>query len=156
MRRRNLNIKYICYSVVLIVLLICSVQDIRCKKIHVQIPIVAGFFGGVMWLVCGEKLIADLIYDCVPGVVLILSSILSKEKIGLGDGMIVVMIGLLTEVDFTFYVVMLSFGISVCCFGLNGLMCNIRRKYEDKMKEIAFVPCIFAAYIFVSIFKIII
>lgn len=151
-----MNIEYISYSVALIVLLICSVQDVRYKKIHVQIPVVAGFCGGVMWFECGEKLIADLIYGCVPGIVLILSSILSKEKIGLGDGVIVTMIGLLTEVDFTFYVVMLSFGISMCYFVLNGLMCNIRRKYEDKTKEIVFVPCIFAAYIFVSVFKIII
>ena len=58
----------------------------------------------IYWIFKGEFSWQELLWNAIPGVMLLLLSIITKENIGYGDGLTVIVLGLWTGIWFTFYV----------------------------------------------------
>ena len=69
-----------------------SIWDVRCKEIPVK-PLLAGLFAGLVYGVWREDGWL-LLMGIIPGVLLIFMSFLTKEKVGYGDGIMVIVLGL--------------------------------------------------------------
>lgn len=95
-----------------ILLVICSIQDIRTKKIYAILPTAGGvtcLLINVFYFKCS---INSVCADAGIGIVLTIYALASKEKIGLGDCIVLIMIGLACGMYITGLVMMISSIIS--------------------------------------------
>ena len=80
----------------LVLMLICSVVDIRTKEIplwEIAICAVLSTAKVVLDLRGGEADIAGIIFSLLPGAFLLVLSFITKEGIGYGDGLMVLLMG---------------------------------------------------------------
>ncbi len=83
------------WGISLIFIIICTIFDIRKKEIPVFL---IGLFGCISILtigIIGEKTWADIACSLVPGSILLLLSLCTRESIGYGDGMVALVLGIL-------------------------------------------------------------
>ncbi len=84
-------------TLVLILLCISSVFDIRKKELPLLI-LIAGFFaafGIEMWCICrGLETVSGIAESLLPGVFFLLLSFFTREKVGYGDGLLLIVLGL--------------------------------------------------------------
>lgn len=84
-------------SLVLVLLCICSVFDIRKKELPLLI-LIAGFsaaLGIEIWYIWkGLETFAGIAESLLPGVFLLLLSFCTREKVGYGDGLMLIILGL--------------------------------------------------------------
>ena len=85
------NVKVV---VVGIMLLICAVEDMYYKKLHVALLAAYGVAGFVIYIMDGAMSILDFSGGMGIGFILILLSYLSRGAIGLGDGILFVITGM--------------------------------------------------------------
>lgn len=82
---------------VLLVLCICSAIDIKKKEVPLIILLI-GFSAALginIWQICkGELFILEMAVSVMPGVFFLLLSFCTGEKIGYGDGLLIVFLGL--------------------------------------------------------------
>ena len=71
-----------------------SLEDIREKKITVNITLFSGIIGIVMHLLFQNQSIYEMLAGMLPGVGILLLSRLTKGKIGMGDGIVFMLTGL--------------------------------------------------------------
>lgn len=121
------------------VFLILSVYDVRSKRIPAP-----GFITvAVLSVLClilnneGDLRFTDIIFSCMPGLVLVVLSILSDGKIGVGDGLLIACLGPGLGLERIAYVLMGAL-LAVSVFG--GILLISRR--GRKNTEIPFVPFI--------------
>ncbi len=142
-----MNILYVLIDVILIIYLtVMSYTDIKTKTISLKISIIiATIFlliqiiifkfhvkSVLLWCLCG----------CVVGTTLLILAFITRENIGYGDGIVVLVIGLAIGLKSTFIVCTIGFLLSaiVACFFL------IRKK--SKKTSMPFIPFIYIGYIF--------
>ncbi len=123
-------------------LLLCCWQDIRKKKIHV---ILIGI-GCVAVLFCsfltGELTIWSRLAGLSPGVVLLVINRITGGQIGIGDGLIVSIMGIgLGFNEIAFILAYGLFGSGIFSIGLI-LFCKVNRKVT-----IPFIPFILLGYL---------
>ncbi len=85
--------------------LVCAVCDIRSRRINSKGAICVGGLALLcnLWLMqLQERTIWDLGAALLPGVFLILVSLFTREKIGYGDGVCIVVLGLFAGAQITF------------------------------------------------------
>lgn len=116
-------------------------SDIRRKEICLwTIPLfLAGEAG---WLILGEGQSLWIFLGVIPGVVLLLFSILSEEALGRGDGLVAMVLGIYTgalEAVLTISLAFLAAGI------YSGILWIC--KYKKNTDSIAFVPFLLIGYI---------
>lgn len=85
---------------------------------------------------------ADLGFRLIPGALLLLFAVLSKGKVGTGDGMVFLMIGLYCSVGQVIGLMAGSF-LTSCVVAV--VLTVVKRK--GKTDTFPFVPCIFAVYL---------
>ena len=104
----------------LILTLVCAVYDVRKKRIPI-LPIVFGIlFAAIVrirhiW--AGEAAFLEIILSILPGIFILTVGFCSKEKVGYGDGILLVMIGLMTGFLFCLGVLCISLAGS-CIYAL--------------------------------------
>lgn len=80
-----------------VLLCICSVFDIRKKELPLMI-LITGFLvalGIEMWCIWkGLESVAGIAESLLPGVFLLLLSFCTREKVGYGDGLLLIVLGL--------------------------------------------------------------
>lgn len=95
-------------AIVFTLLCICSVFDIRKKEIPFII-LLAGFlsaFGADVWLIWkGLTSVAEVAASILPGVFFLLLGFCTGEKIGYGDGLLLIIIGLFLGFGRSFLIV---------------------------------------------------
>lgn len=77
-----------------ILLGICCVYDLSYKKIPLLFLLCGAAFGTVL-LWRGDVVWGEVMFSLVPGVILLLMGFFSGEKIGYGDGALVIVLGIL-------------------------------------------------------------
>ena len=107
-------------------------EDIEERKISINKIIVFGS-AAVFYLMLMENVTyKDVIQRMLPGMTLLLLALVSKESIGYGDGMSVLVLGLWTGAFFTLSAVC----IGIWSAGIWSLICLFRRRKEP----IPFIP----------------
>lgn len=122
------------YCGVLIFLAILSSEDIREKRISVKTVLLGALTAIICRLTSGQTSGIEIAGSLVPGALLLLLSVITKESIGKGDGIVVMVLGLWIGGQMTFLVVCLA----VWAAGIFAAVFLIRKKHE----LIPFIPCL--------------
>ena len=78
---------------ILIFLIICSISDIKSKKIYVKWWVVFSVAGVVESILLDTNWVIKILFGILPGLLLYIFSIVSKGEIGKGDSFVVMCIG---------------------------------------------------------------
>lgn len=131
----------------IVILIISSVFDIRWKKVPLFILIGGGVWA-VLWICInifissmGETLMASAV-AVIPGAGLIALSFLTDKKIGYGDGIIMMILGVLQGLG----TIVLVFSIGLFLQSLAAVVLLIMKK-ADKQTCIPFIPFLLVAEI---------
>lgn len=132
-------------SCVDIILLIClailSIWDIKKKMIPVIPIVLTGILLAGYRLWTGVGLIVPGL-GLLPGIVLLIAALCTKESIGYGDGLVFCMIGIGCGVQKTMAVL----GLSLLAAALTAMVVLVTRKGNRKTK-LPFLPCILLGYL---------
>ncbi|MCI8365502.1 MAG: hypothetical protein HFG34_11235 [Eubacterium sp.] len=84
------------YSILFIYLLIMSVYDVRRKEIHIGVTLLTGSVLAAIrvFQFYHEGVSLELVFGVVPGILVILLSYFTHGKIGMGDGFVLIVCGL--------------------------------------------------------------
>lgn len=133
-------------AILLIILLVCGIQDIKSKRISLWIIILGALLIVSGALISGRCSVFDRIGGLAVGACVLLISIATKGKIGLGDGLLLCVTGLT-----------LGFWGNIELFGLALLLAAVLSifllvfRLADRKKSIPFVPFLFFGYLFIMI-----
>lgn len=141
------QIEYIVSVILFLWLLLCSIQDIKKKKINVYL-ILAGLLMpliGIIWN--GEFNYLHSLEGMSLGLILLCISFITKGQIGVGDGMIVCITGLCLGFSGNAMLLVISlFGSAIVSIILLAF------KIVGRKKTIPFVPFILFGYMGVLLF----
>lgn len=115
-------------------MLISTVTDIKNKTIPISVMILFGIFAAV-YAVIGNKHILEIIYSLTPGAFLLALSLCTRESIGYGDGLLVMVLGVLVGFSICLLTVISGMIIS----GVFALILLIFRKVNGKTR-LPFIP----------------
>lgn len=132
------KIVHIC---LIIILGVICVFDIERKKIPVYMLIVLAAAGIISNFTVGEFDIEKRIIAMLPGMILLIVSMITKQQIGYGDGMIILIMGLYIDIDDILSIVLSSFLLSSIAAII--LMTVFKKK---KNFEMAFSPFLLIGY----------
>ena len=76
-----------------------TVSDIKCKKIIVWSAWLFGVFGFIYGLVTSELTLLQGLMALLPGIMFLLISKITKESMGYGDGIIVLVMGIYLSIQ---------------------------------------------------------
>lgn len=125
--------RYITYCGVLLFLALLSAQDIKEKQISVKKVIGSGALALICRIMPGNgQAAAGIIGSLLPGLFLILLAVVSKEKIGAGDGMTVMVLGLWLGGWQTLWILC----IAIMLAGIFAAVCLVKKRKEP----IPFIP----------------
>ena len=91
---------------------VICVFDIKRKKIPVYMLIILAAAGIISNFTVGEFDIEKRIIAMLPGMILLIVSMITKQQIGYGDGMIILIMGLYIDIDDILSIVLSSFLLS--------------------------------------------
>lgn len=132
------KIVHIC---LIIILGVICVFDIKRKKIPVYMLIVLAAAGIISNFTVGEFDIEKRIIAMLPGIILLIVSMITKQQIGYGDGLIILIMGLYIDIDDILSIVLSSFLLSSIAAII--LMTVFKKK---KNFEMAFSPFLLIGY----------
>jgi len=127
---------------IVVVLAICSVQDIRKKKIYLWLILLGGLLIAVCVPFCEEVSMLDRFGGILVGMVVILISVLTRGKIGLADGILLCATGF----GLGFWSNLELFGIALFLAAIVSILLLMLR-LADRKKAIPFVPFLLLAYL---------
>lgn len=113
-----------------------SVEDIKTKKVTLWKEILLLCIAILYLIIFRPFCWNTLFIGMLPGLLFLLFSFISKEKIGYADSIWIVILGMLYGITVLFRLLLYSFMIS---FVVSVIIYSIKRKKET---EIAFLPCI--------------
>lgn len=85
--------------------------------------------------------LAGLFLDALPGIVCILFSCLSKGKMGMGDGLMILVTGIFLGAEKTVQITWRAFLFGAC------YAAALLLKGKSRQQEFAFAPCLFLAFL---------
>lgn len=130
----------------LIGMITASVIDIRKRKIPLYLMVGLMVFAFVTHFIYERLSITEMVFGAGMGLVLIGIAVVTKEKIGIGDGIIFVVVGLF--LGFFGSIIILWYASIIAA--LSGLILCIVRKFDhEKLKDVTlpFAPCVLAGLI---------
>ncbi len=133
---------YLITLLVCIWLMICSWQDIKKKRVHVVLIGIGCLIICICSFITGEITIWSRIAGLGLGLLLFLLTLVTKGQIGIGDGLIVSIIGV--GLGFPVTAFTLTYGLFVSAIFSIGL---ILIKKVNKKATIPFIPFIFIGYL---------
>ncbi len=123
-------------------LAICATEDLRKKQIHLNIVLAFGILGIVFHMLGQEQSIENIIFGMGVGGVLLLLSILTGGKIGIGDGVLLVVTGIYLGLEQN--LMLFAGSLFICaCYALLLLVLR-RRKRNDTL---AYAPFVLVSYV---------
>ena len=131
-----------------VVLLICGLQDIRNKKVHLWVIILGALLVGVGIPFCNTFSILDRLGGVAVGAVVIIISALTSGKIGMGDGLLLCVTGL----SMGFWGNLELFALALFLAAVLSIVLLVFR-LADRKKCIPFVPFLLFSYLFLMIAK---
>lgn len=140
------------YIIVFIYLCIMSVYDIKKREIHLPFTAVAALMllSRQIYLVCrGEVLLQSAFLGVVIGIVLVAISLLTRGEIGVGDGILFMICGLLFGLYENLVLLFLSLVFTAM---VSGALILTRR--AGRKDTLPFAPFVFAGFGVMCIWKI--
>ena len=140
------------YIIVFIYLGIMSVYDIKKREIHLPFTAVAALMlsSRQIYLVCrGEVLLQSAFLGVVIGIVLVAISLLTRGEIGVGDGILFMICGLLFGLYENLVLLFLSLVFTAM---VSGALILTRR--AGRKDTLPFAPFVFAGFGVMCIWKI--
>lgn len=127
---------------------ICAWEDYRRKRVLVY-PVLAFAIAGLVLHLCYMDItIFNMLAGIAIGCILLLVSRITGGRIGIGDGMILIVSGI--YLGFTENIRLFFHGLLLC--GIWSLFLLVIRK-RKRDEEIAFVPFLFLAYLEMLLFQ---
>lgn len=131
----------------LVILLgIISIIDIATQKI----PVVVLVFMAAVGMVCtitGGKTMGSVAIAVVPGIVLLAAAFVTKQQIGYGDAVVIILMGLFVTADIICSALVM--GLSIAGI-LSVIMIAFKR--SNMKKQIAFTPFLLLGYGLTGVF----
>lgn len=94
--------------VVMLFLILCSYLDVKYRKIHVSVYLMFMLMSAVVVACAGRTDWGTLMIGMIPGIIMIVISFISHEKIGYGDSVSIALMGILYKYEMV---------LSVCAVG---------------------------------------
>lgn len=130
------------YAGVFLFLVICSIQDVKEKKISIKKLVIFGMIFLAMSFLWGNLSWQERGYNMLPGIMALLISFLTKEQLGYGDGICLLIMGCVLSGALLLGTVMISLILSSAF----GLLLLIGKKAERKTR-LPFLPFLAAGYV---------
>lgn len=125
---------------------ICTYEDIRKKQVEVLSVLAFGILGVLIHMINQSTTILNILGGMAIGLVVYVISLLSKEKIGKGDALIIAISGIYIG----FWDNLILFWGATTIAGMIGL---IYIAFGRRNKELPFVPFLFITYVGILILK---
>lgn len=127
-------------GIILLFLAIGAIWDLKKKAVPVSYLCVFGFVAMVGFIldVTNGKNLLDSVWGLIPGCIFVMLSVLTKEQVGLGDGMILLCVGCLQSIRDT--ICMISIALIIVTAATMFLLI-IRR--VGRKATLPFVPFLF-------------
>jgi len=125
----------------LILLTVCTVSDIRLKKLPLWIIGMSGAAGIICNILSDGASFMSMAVGIMVGIFIVVTSIVTKGQIGMGDGCLFISIGAVIGSS----TVSLFVGALILCFAVSGVL-FVAGKVK-KRDRIPFVPFVFLSYI---------
>lgn len=126
--------------VLVIFLGIISVVDAATKKIPVLMLIFMGITG-IYHVVSQEMSLETLAISIIPGIVILIAAVLSRQQIGYGDAIVIILMGLFVSAD----IICSSLVMALMLAGVVSVV-MVAIKKADRKKQIAFTPFLLIGY----------
>lgn len=132
----------------LLLLLYPSIADIRFKKFYVTpILVIAVLFAGVR-LYQGKGTVIDILLGCLPGMMIWILCLLTKEAIGTGDAAVITGLGMIA--GWKDAGIICFMGLMIC--GILGLVLIACGK-ADRKTELPFIPFLLIAFFVLWLYR---
>lgn len=128
--------------VITIFLIISTLIDLRKKEVNISLCISVALVGLIYEIFISKTDILSIILGILPGIFLMLTSIVTNEEIGKGDAAILSTIGIFLGLKKTILVLIYALFSTII---IGGILLLIRKK--NKKYKIPFVPFILFSYI---------
>ncbi|WP_075721822.1 prepilin peptidase [Roseburia sp. 499] len=132
--------------VLLILLVVCAVEDLKHKEVTVTYILVFGIIGVLLHLFYPNCSVYSMLWGLLLGIAVMTVSVLSGGSIGMGDGILMTVTG----VYLGGYQNLELFFIGVFLAGIWSLGLLVFKKKKRKEK-IAFMPFLLVAYVFMLV-----
>lgn len=121
---------------------ICSLEDVKNRKIHILWPVLFTIEGVLFWIFWRQQPIIKLLPAVIPGAAMLVLALLMRQGIGEGDGILLMVMGIYLGAARAFWVFIYALFLSA---GYALYLYIIRRK--SKTYEIAFVPFMLISFV---------
>lgn len=128
--------------VITIFLILSTLIDLRKKEVNISLCISVALVGLIYEIFISKTDILSIILGILPGIFLMLTSIVTNEEIGKGDAAILSIIGIFLGLKKTILVLIYALFSTII---IGGILLLIRKK--NKKYKIPFVPFILFSYI---------
>lgn len=118
-------------------------QDLKCREICLLTTMGMGVIGMLLQTVCWNKSISWCLEAALPGLFLLSTSVLSGQKVGMGDGLSVLVLGIWSGMGAA-AIAMMAGLFFICIWNLIA----VRREMADKGQEYPFLPFLTVGYLF--------
>lgn len=132
--------------VITIFLILSTLIDLRKKEVNISLCISVALVGLIYEIFISKTDILSIILGILPGIFLMLTSIVTNEEIGKGDAAILSTIGIFLGLKKTILVLIYALFSTII---IGGILLLIRKK--NKKYKIPFVPFILFSYIVICI-----
>lgn len=129
-------------AILLVILFICAVQDVKKKKIFIWVILSGAVLVGLCIPFCEDIIILDKMGGALVGVLLIIVSLATAGKIGMGDALLLCLTGMVMG----FWSNLELFAFALLMAAVISIILLILR-LADRKKSIPFVPFILMSYI---------
>lgn len=128
--------------VITIFLILSTLIDLRKKEVNILLCISVALVGLIYEIFISKTDILSIILGILPGIFLMLTSIVTNEEVGKGDAVILSTIGIFLGLKKTILVLIYALFSTII---IGGILLLIRKK--NKKYKIPFVPFILFSYI---------
>ena len=128
--------------VIMIFLILSTLLDLRKKEVNISLCISFALVGLIYEIFISKTDILSIILGIIPGIFLMLTSIVTNEEIGKGDAVILGIIGIFLGLKKSILVLIYALFMTVI---IGGILLLIRKK--NKKYKFPFVPFILFSYI---------
>lgn len=137
--------KYLLIQIIItgIFLSICTYIDLKRKYVNIYICLIFGAIGVMCRCIFENSNLLSVLATIIPGIFMMLISIISNESIGKGDSIVICTIGL--YMGLINVIIILFIGLMVSC--ITGIICMVIMK-KGKNYRLPFVPFITLGFIY--------
>lgn len=123
-------------------LTICAAEDIRKKQIRLNVVLAFGIGGIVLHMLWQLQTIENILLGMGVGGVLLLLGLFTRGKVGVGDGVLMVVTGIYLGMEQN--VELLICSLFICAIYALGLLALRRKRRTD---TVAFIPFVLVSYV---------